>query len=240
MGKDTVALIIPLWKTNPTTLEMKRISHSIKVFGLEHSFLVGPKSLDFRTYQNQISSIKFRRFSGRHFSSRHAYSRWLLTESLYKSFADYEFILICQPDAVLIRKPVPEKWDWDYVGASWNPPIRVAWSPIRRSVVHSGFGLNWKTFAVGNGGLSIRRTRAFIDFTRRLPGMLQIQHEDIVIGYFGDQFGLRIAPKIQADSLFLEESASGWKSGHSIPEVLGFHALEKFNPELEDQILRTI
>lgn len=237
LAKGTVAQIIPVWRADLAAPEIERINHNIDVFGRDDTFLVGPHSVATNRWEAYIGQTAFRAFPDKNFTSRNSYSRWLLTASLYSAFSEYEFIMICQSDALLLERPNLKNWPWDYVGASWQPEMRVAWSPLRRSIVHSGFGVGWKSFSVGNGGLSIRRTSAFIDFCARLPRMMGNQNEDIVIGYFASKLGLSVAPKDVADAVFVEEAASSWANGLPVPQVAGFHALEKFNPDLERYIL---
>ena len=90
-----------------------------------------------------------------HFQDVAAYSRLLLSPSFYRLFARYEFILIHQTDAIVLRDEL-DYWcscPIDYVGAPWRSP----WS-LADLHLPLGFG---RRFYVGNGGLSLRRVSAF-------------------------------------------------------------------------------
>lgn len=160
----------------------------------------------------------------------------MLRPDLYCRFLGYEFILVAQTDAFLHRPlPVEDSWNFDYLGAPWEPPWRKRWDRADQRV-RSARRFRGKKLRVGNGGLSLRRTAAF---ARNLafPESLVRTYEDIAISYFHRRIGITLAPVATARRFFMETGAKSWSVGDPVPDVFGFHALDKFNPALEDFIL---
>ena len=88
------------------------------------------------------------------FADISGYTKLLLAKQFYQAFADYEYILIYQPDCLVFSDDL-EYWcakGWDYVGAPWfrdheNDPTGGLW-------------------AVGNGGLSLRNVSSALAVLR--------------------------------------------------------------------------
>ncbi len=160
----------------------------------------------------------------------------MLRTDLYRAFCHFEFLLIAQTDAFLIRSlPTTERWDFDYLGAPWEPPWTKRWDR-REQRIRSAHRLRGRRLRVGNGGLSLRRTAAFLT-PLNLPNPLVRTYEDITISYFHRRLGIRLAPVSTARRFFMETGARSWSPGAPVPDVYGFHALDKFNPALENQLL---
>jgi hypothetical protein len=92
--------------------------------------------------------LPYRPFAVEDFRSRDSYSRLLLSPRFYEAFADSEWLLIFQTDAVWLGGDLLPFLEGpsDYVGAPW---LRT------HGLAASGFS------RVGNGGLSLRRTESF-------------------------------------------------------------------------------
>lgn len=164
----------------------------------------------------------------------------MLQPDLYRTFDQFEFVLICQTDALLVR-PLPhdDAWAFDYVGAPWRPRYRLRWARRQRRLKRSRFGWSSNTVAVGNGGLSLRRTSVFskcLDF----PEFDKVPNEDIAISYFHARIGVTLASEQTAERLFMETGAADWHEGQPIPDVYGFHGLERINPRLEQSVLTLV
>lgn len=182
----------------------------------------------------------FSAFDSAHFQNIATYNRWMLTPSLYERFHDFQFILVCQTDALLVEPlPLDEPWPFDYLGAPWEPPLFVGWNPIGRRLESKGPSLPKRALNVGNGGLSLRRTSVFRE-DLRLPRFQQLPNEDVAISYFQRRLGIRLAHASVAAQFFMELGARSWSPGMPIPRVFGFHALNKYNPELEDIIIQLL
>lgn len=88
-------------------------------------------------------------FEDRHFNGIEAHNRFMLSAEFYDKFTDYEYLLLCQPDVLILSDQIDE-WvskGYDYVGAPW--------------VYEDKEGIRFNN--AGNGGFSLRRTRAFLD-----------------------------------------------------------------------------
>ncbi len=234
-----IATVVPIFKPVLNSLEIKRLNVSIESASPADFFLVGPATLDWHYYTSKWPAVNVEVFREANFRSVASYNAWMLGEDLYTRFQDYEFVLICQTDAILTERLDPRTWDFDYLGAVWEPPIVASWDPIRRTVLSRSFGLNPRKLEVGNGGLSIRRTQAFLAFVKSLPRMGKKANEDVVISYFSSAYNLRCASPELAAQTFMEAGAQTWEHGRPLPAVSGFHALNRFNPQLEDFILRS-
>jgi hypothetical protein len=233
-----VATIIPIYRPGLTARESDRLEITITNCPERTVFFVGPNNLPVSWYRSRWPEIQFVGFDAHHFADISAYNRWMLTPELYDRFQDFEFTLICQTDALLV-KPLPllETWHFDYLGSPWDPPWRLGWNPIRRRLKHKGLTFPKRLLKVGNGGLSLRRTSVFRRHLR-LPEFLHYPNEDIVISYFHRQLGIRLAEPDVAAQFFMELGAREWSPGMTIPEVFGFHALDKINPTLEEILIR--
>jgi hypothetical protein len=232
------AAVIPLYRAELTKAEHLRIQETLRHLPKDAVFFVGPGRL-VRPFSRSgpYRNIPFITFPERHFGSIRAYNSWMLMPHLYERFSSYEFVLICQTDAFLISPlPLDCPWDFDYLGAPWCPPWVAQWDPMKRQLRGGGPAVLSRELHVGNGGLSLRRTAAF-SAPLRLPPLSKIPNEDITISYFSERLGIRLATRDLAERYFMETGASAWRPGSSIPEVYGFHGLNRVNPLLEHALL---
>ena len=232
-----LAVTIPTYLPTLSAVETRRVRLSLSNLSDHDCFFVAPRSLRTDWYEISFPDVPVVRFPNRHFRSVDTYSRWVLKPSLYRRFRTYEFVLICQTDAV-VRRPLPvhDIWDFDYLGAPWEPPKLLGWDPTRRRLKGRG-SVAKRSLEVGNGGLSLRRTSVFA--TRLgFPRFSEHPQEDKAISYFAPDLGIRLADVRVARRYFMETGATGWRGGDAVPDVYGFHGLQNLNPELEELILR--
>ena len=202
----------------------------------DQAYFVGPHGLDTRAFESLWPSVAFVPFERSAFASQMSYSNWMLRPELYRHFLDYDFVLIAQTDAFLIEPlPIGIDWGFDYVGAPWEPPWIKRWDSVENRV-RSANRFRGKRLRVGNGGLSLRRTSTFAEGLN-FPDPLERTYEDIAISFFHRRIGVKLAPVRIARRFFAEMGARRWTPGDAVPEVYGFHALDKFNPRLEDLLL---
>jgi hypothetical protein len=233
------ATVIPIYKQSPSGTEARRISVSIRTAQPDSVYFVGPVGLDPSPYLSQWPTAEFIGFDSENFGDVGSYNRWMLTPDLYRRLASYEFVLVCQADAILTKLlPVDEPWDFDYLGAPWTPPWVLGWDPFRKRLTKGRTGFRKRALAVGNGGLSLRRTAAF-SRELPLPHFQEMENEDVIISYFSNRLGIRLATEDVASRYFMELAAMSWREGDPIPDVYGFHALDKYNPRLEDLVLES-
>jgi hypothetical protein len=100
--------------------------------------------------------FKIVHFDSSCFSGITAYNRLLLSKHFYETFKDYEYILIYQLDCLVFSDQLKQWCDggWDYVGAPWLENHKEKAEP------------GDQFWAVGNGGLSLRRIESFLRVLR--------------------------------------------------------------------------
>jgi hypothetical protein len=243
-----ITIVTPVWQSRlePDDVAFLRITE--RTNQATPRVFVAPEGLDTAEIERSFPSWLVVRTSPSHLISQMAYSAWLLSPDFYRQFPDSEFLAICQLDAVLVRDLQSlDLSNLDYVGAPWRIPLRVLQWGKRFSVASSDdarqgpfltriFG---RRLYVGNGGLSLRRTQAFEEFTTTLEKRTATDvrrniQEDAVISAYGPRLGLRIADRRVAESIFQETQVIGETQ---LPAVYGFHALRRWNPGLADQLI---
>lgn len=154
-------VLIPIYQPELAPLEEFSLDFSVQRLASRSLLFLAPEQLDVGYYGKRFPSIPVQRFPDAFFGSIQGYNQLLLTPSFYELFAPYEFSLILQTDAIVLRD---ELSDWmarpyDYVGAPWPVPneLMVSIPPFE------GDRRRHLRIHVGNGGLSLRRNRACID-----------------------------------------------------------------------------
>lgn len=178
-----------------------------------------------------------------HFYSRMSYNKLLLSISFWQNFSSFDQILICQTDAVLINSIVDlVDLKYPFVGAPWlHKKHCVEFRSNLYVDYRKFFFVKGLKIPMGNGGLSLRRPIEAINVLSKvlveprkynfLDGTI---NEDLVFSYLFAKFKFQLPDSKTALSYFVEEHATYMDS---IPEVKGFHALKRFNPSLEREIL---
>jgi len=230
-----LATIIPIYKPVLEAAETTRVMITLDHSRRNATFFVGPHGLDVSFYKRRWPDVAHERFDAKHFRSVDSYSAWMLESELYTRFQDYDFVLVCQTDALLVRPLVDwHLWNFDFLGAPWEPPHVFGWDPFRRTYRRGRMTLSRRVLKVGNGGLSIRRTSTFQQITPPAPS--HNLYEDIAISLFAETMGIRVAEIEVARKYFMELGARSITDADPVPDVHGFHGLNKFNPGLEERL----
>lgn len=174
---DRVAVVIPLYKEEPTEDDLIAIRRCFEVLGNYSIVAIKPKELDLRNYRFNFNNV--RTFDSVFFSGIEGYNRMMTCPQFYKAFLDVEYILIYQTDAFVFSDQLKFWCDqgYDYIGAPWYYSKRSSTvsNYIRsfKSWIHKKMNLKEKGTdypsekqfynQVGNGGLSLRRTRRFYE-----------------------------------------------------------------------------
>jgi len=230
---DSVALIVPVYKPQIDGLELFSLQHSINILKPgRHVYLICPSSLDYSFYTNTFPNIKIVAFNDLFFQSVAHYCRLLLDESFYNNFKNYEFILISQTDAILLRDEL-DHWcnsGYDYIGAPWPDPLRITVNTDKYKSQDSCVSCS-----VGNGGLSLRRVSKCIQLIEEFPeaatkfGGNGI-HEDLFFSIFGtlsDNFS--IPDRVTASTFSMEISPDYFYFFNSGKAPMGGHAWWKYD-----------
>ena len=245
---DSVVIATPIWRAKPTDEEVAFLTLTDRSNSGVNRWLCAPESLDASFYQQRFPNWRIQRFPDQAFASVTTYSQWLTDPAFYRTFRGFEFVTICQLDAVLVRDITHlDISNWDYLGSPWVPSIKVL-TPGKRIYVASRQGGDqgmWVTkrfgrsLRVGNGGLSIRRIEAHIRATEWLTGNISERYrattlEDVLLCAFAPRSGLRVAPTDVAERVFMETGAA---SLEEVPDVYGFHALWRWNRSLAESLV---
>ena len=152
-----IAVVIPVYK-NPDEWEMVSLRRCCEILGEYHTILVTPESFDVDIYTSLWNSCGLKlyqeKFNDTYFTSIPGYNRLLLSKEFYTRFQAYDYILIYQSDAYVFRNEL-KYWcekGYDYIGA----PLL---GNFEEKEYYPGMSMR-----VGNGGLSLRRVRAYIDY----------------------------------------------------------------------------
>ena len=239
MTESSHIITIPIYKEELNDREALRVTKTIANSGGAPVAFVAPQALNTKYYEARTdwAGAKIERFENRHFKSIAAYSNWLLTTELYEHFRDYQFLLLVQTDAFLTRPIDFSLVKHDYIGSPWEPPFRLGWDPIRKRPSMSRFSFNKRQVHVGNGGLSIRRNQKMVSFLRQIPRVKSFRNEDVVIGFFGTDFGLNVAPKSTAKSFFWAPRDPFSPLPPNLNALYGFHGLEANHSEDELRLI---
>ena len=162
---------IPIYKPQPNAVERFNLAVSLSVLGEDTPIvLLIPQGLDVSEYVTMApSAIKLEVDPG-YFRSISTYSQLCLQPSLYRALAHFDYVLLLQPDAILLRNDLRQWADlgYAYIGA----PIGVAINVLDKGLL-DGLGENTVAFThfvpgtVGNGGFSLRKVSATIDVLER-------------------------------------------------------------------------
>jgi hypothetical protein len=247
----SMAVAMPLWKPTLSVTEMAFLTLTDRSTTNLARFWLAPQGLDVSEIEGLFPDWQVKRFPQECFLDVRRYSWWMTSQEPYRAFDSFEFLTICQSDAVLLRSPSQIELDGcDYIGSTWIPPIKtlVVGSRVYVASYEMDEAQGWwpvrffgKTRAVGNGGLSTRRVSAFIRCAERLedPRFDSARwhiNEDALFVALSGRFGLRVASADLANRTYLEHRVVGLSE---LPEAVGFHALERWNPKLCADLVAT-
>lgn len=147
-----VVIIVPVYRNYLEDFEKVSISmncRKLKDFDIR---FVSPDSLKYDKAFTEIVNdyeVEAVYFDDIFFKGIAGYNKLMLHLDFYKNFSNYEYILICQLDALILKGDIIN-WlskSYDYIGAPWIVE--------NRSSCHFD--------GMGNGGLSLRKVSKFIE-----------------------------------------------------------------------------
>lgn len=148
---EQIRIVIPIYKSDLSDIEKISIAQAFQILKKYRITFLAPWNLNTINYERYFEQYnhQFTRFDDKYFyQGLEGYNELLLSEDFYKTFSEFKYILIYQPDAYVFRDELMEwcKEGYDYIGAPWlednNEP----------------FKLN----GVGNGGFSLRNIEKFL------------------------------------------------------------------------------
>jgi hypothetical protein len=183
MNKGKVAVVIPIYQKNLSAYEEIALQQCQQVLFDYPQIVIKPKSLDVGFLKSKYHINDTVSFDDAYFKDVQGYNRLMLAKRFYQSFQDYEYILIYQLDAFVLRDELLY-WcsqDIDYVGAPWlrihgYPDwFKAAKSRIQRlyharlDVYKNGLPSDMQLInKVGNGGFSLRRVKKLAELCIKL------------------------------------------------------------------------
>jgi hypothetical protein len=231
-----IATVIPVYKDSLDSFEKYSLDHSLSVLlDKRDIFFIAPETLDQSYYTEHYPSIPFILFNAVCFESIAGYNRLLLSLSFYEQFSDYEFLLILQTDAVLLRDELDFWCDqpFDYVGAPWPDGYELF---VNAGNFEGNNGKRVKVH-VGNGGLSLRRITKCLSLLKEFVDIVGVfdhtgSSEDLFFSVMGALSGDFIIPnEITASRFSLELKPSYYVAVNGGKLPMGGHAWWKYEPD---------
>jgi hypothetical protein len=141
-----VAIMVPLsFRTERTADEEISYRHLLHYLGKYDKYLIVPKGTRVRWPGFEVLE-----FPQKYFGSVLNHTKLMLSERLYQSFSNYQFLMIYHLDALVFSYDL-DKWcaaGFDYIGAPWFQNPDTPW--VRRQ-------------SVGNGGFCLRNLNSVLN-----------------------------------------------------------------------------
>jgi hypothetical protein len=150
-----VVVLVPVYLPRLEAQEEFGMDRSLALLRERDVRLIAPDGLDVGYYLQRYPQLTLERFASPAFENIPEYSRMLLSDAFYARFAAFEFMLVLQTDAVLLKDDLAY-WctqPFDYVGAPWPKPFELF---VNTGRFEGSAGRHVRA-TVGNGGLSLRR-----------------------------------------------------------------------------------
>jgi hypothetical protein len=191
LSKKDIVVVIPIYKATPSIHEQICITQTLKVLSDYSICFVAPENIDNHAYTTD--SVSFKYFEKKYFEGLAGYNKLMLSDEFYSAFSSYAYILICQPDVFVFADTLLQ-WaqkGFDYIGAPWiKKPFRnVVFYVFVKEGIAKTIELvlrNKVHHAVGNGGLSLRKTATFLNFIKKYPQKVNAwkSNEDFFWSFF--------------------------------------------------------
>ena len=238
---NSIIVVIPVYMAILPKLEEFSLDYSITVLRGRNLCFLASKDLDISYYQKRYPEIAIEYFEPVHFASISDYNRLLLGVELYQRFLGKEFLLILQPDAIVLRDEL-DAWiarHFDYVGAPW-PRGYELFVNLDNFSGNRGKRVN---VTVGNGGFSLRRIRKTLALFAEFPEALNMfrqsgSSEDLFFSVMGSLSRNFIIPNEMTASRFsLELQPSYYYAINDGQLPMGAHSWWKYELDFwRDQI----
>jgi len=231
--KKKIVFLIPIYKNKLIFLEEFSLKYSLNFINKFDIYFISPHNISVNYYNAMFPGINILKYSNLYFESIFGYNKLLLNVDFYKQYKEFEFILILQPDAILIKDDI-NKWlnsPIDYIGAPWP-------SKFKLNLIYDQFRLNnhYVECSVGNGGLSLRRVdkviSLFDEFSEALSFFIESNSsEDLFFSSYGlvSNF-FNIPNEIVASHFSLELNPDYYFKRNKGIIPFGGHAWWKYNP----------
>lgn len=208
MSSPSVAVVIPFFRSEPLWYEELAIRQAIDVLGKHPHIILAPASLSLSQlqnwYNNHPAGFTCIRVPDHYFDSTTSYNRLMLDAGFYQHLSQYTYHLIYQTDAYIFRDEL-HTWcqqGFDYVGAPWIDWIHTAQHAKNKSRWNQLLWIFGKRRfdAVGNGGLSLRKTQKLQSVLQQLQAQAAAyrHNEDFFFAFEAARLGLPLhIPSVQ-------------------------------------------
>lgn len=177
-----VVVVIPVYKTELKESETIALERCKKILQHYPIVFVAPEGLQ----AIYMEGLEIQRFDAHYFTGIAGYNELLMSEKFYNRFAEYEFMLVCQLDALVLKDELAywcEK-GYDYIGATWLDKDRNIFRRVSRNIrtwlylntlrgkqnADADMKMGYATHnQVGNGGFSLRRISAMLRVVQAYP-----------------------------------------------------------------------
>jgi len=239
---NKVLILLPVYKDSLSLIELVSLARCMEILGRHEICVVAPENLDL---PSEVSSLRCERFNTHYFSGTEAYNSLMLSTGFYKRFLEYEYLLIHQLDVFIFKDTLLE-WcskSYSYVGAPWEQGSWWNEKDIRQGLP---FWIRSRLFSflpplesqVGNGGLSLRKTKHMYYAAKLLKRTLKAwggRNEDSFFSiavpecWWWSAYSTPSAK--QARNFSIEENPSDSVDLLNGELPLGCHAWDKHEPE---------
>jgi hypothetical protein len=230
---SSISILIPIYQSRLSSLDEYSLDVSLDNLRSRQVWFIAPHGLPCDYYQSRYPGIAYIFFGAEYFNSIAGYNRLLLSHLFYEQFIAHEFVLILQTDAIILRDDL-DVWmskPFDYIGAPWPDGNELF---VNLGRFEGEFGKAIKVY-VGNGGLSLRRTRKCLALLNEFPDAISVflktgSSEDLFFSYMGALSADFIIPNEITASLFAMELKPAYYyqvNGGIVP--MGGHAWWKYD-----------
>lgn len=240
-NSSQVIVLVPIYRPHLDALEQFSLDISLSALEGRDIRFIGPSGLDLTLYAERYPSVPFISFDDTSFASISGYNRLLLSQDFYQQFSEYEFMLILQTDAIVLRDEL-SYWcaqPFDYIGAPWPDGYELF---VNLGLFEGAYGKRVKV-QVGNGGLSLRRIKKCVSLLEEFDVAITVfsntgSSEDLFFSVMGALSSDFIMPnEITASRFSLEMKPSYYVAVNGGKLPMGGHAWWKYEPEFWRKLL---
>ena len=238
-GENRTVIVTPIYKPDITSIECAALRHSYSTLKDHDVFFVAPNGMDISFYIATFPEAKYCFFHESYFKSVAHYNYLMMSRQFYAPFLTYDYMLIVQHDAIVLRGNLNDWTDkgYDYIGAPW--PYGLVYTILNTGTAWDGQRI---MIYVGNGGFSLRNIRSCIRAIEELAWLLPAfgANEDIFFGVAGQILPHFSVPGLYTAARFAleKDSQTLFRLTGEVP--FGTHAWEKFEPDFWLQQFRTL
>jgi hypothetical protein len=233
--RSAIAIVLPIYRPRLDNVEaLTTVDRAIALLQHGDWHLVAPMSLETSFYEERYGKVIVR-FPDAYLDSVRNYSRLLLTDEFYATFAHYEYMLVIQDDVYVLRDDLAY-WQarrFDYIGAPWPTGLDHVLSMSHKPGIHG----RTVTAYVGNGGFSLRRIAAcrqlLADFAEEAAWFRKNgKAEDIFFASFGQVSQQFILPSLRMAAAFAWEVRLPHMHALCNGQLpMAIHGYDRYDPE---------